>query len=218
MTTRPLLLLDVGFAATGVAVATLHDDGPHVALDVIVPARGLSPKALHEKRACVKFGDLSERLFMQIWSFLHVGDPTIVAEVPVMGSRSAAGMRSMALALACYRAAAVDVESKRRHEFIRNDVLAACFPKKKPVGDGKAATRALVRDLLVVDDSRLPAVKTKADQQLHDNAYDAAALLFVAREHGILRECGWGDWEQRIGTTSAAVAPSKGFIFKPKEG
>ena len=199
MTICPLLLLDVGFQCTGVAVATLHDDGPHVALDLIVPERGMSTKALREKRACVKFGDLAERLYLGFHRLANCiygdGDHPnhVVAEIPVMGSRSAAGMRSMAMALACYRGAFAG-SRERCHDFTRNDVLAACFPTKKPTGDGKAATRDLVLRTFTIDGGKLPKEDSAAARKLNDNAYDAAALLFVAREHGILARCGWGDW------------------------
>lgn len=212
---RPILLLDVGFAATGVARATLHDDGPHVELAVLVPSAGLSPKALREKRAATRFGDLAERLFglllMQLTAHLVRcgGDAAhVVAEVPVLGARSAGAMRSMALALACWRAACDATRSPRlvRHEFVRSDVLAACgLAGRKHDDTQKVATEALVRRCCKVDEACLPPVRTtpatkrrpagpcREDLERRWDAFDAAALLFAAREGGVLRTAGWGD-------------------------
>jgi hypothetical protein len=206
---RPVLLLDVGFDCTGVAVAALHDDGPHLKLYLIVPCTNLSPKTLNEKRAAQRFGDLAERLYCVLVETMCDNRspicPVVFAEVPTMGSISAGGMRSMALALAAYRAACV-VACAEHAEFSRNDVMAACFGNRKPAGDGKAATRSLVVRTFGenVDASALPHGMTKANRKLRDNAYDAAAVLFAARDHDLLRRAaGWGDWKVNAPAYSA---------------
>lgn len=205
---RPVLLLDVGLACTGVAVATLRDDGPHLALSLIRPDEFLAPASINDKRSHVRWGDAAAQLYLSLSSLVLCcaaqsnGEGAIVfAEVPVLGARSAGAMRSMAMALAVYRSVIARRLATHR-EFTRNDVLAAAFGKKKPVGDGKEATRRLVRSTFAIDDSalslegRLGGTLTKACQTLHDNAYDAAAVLFAARDTHELRVlAGWGDWK-----------------------
>lgn len=213
---RAVLLLDVGLEATGVAIATLRDDGPHVKLSVIEPAAGLSTAARNEKRSCIYFGDLAENLYTSLvetianngptWGFDSPGIGAIVfAELPTMGAQNASGMRAMSIALAAYRAACV-VACANRCDFIRNDVIAAALGTKRVSDETKLQTRALVAKTFIVDQSALPKTKlvkhkrtgamipVESIEKLRDNAFDAAAILFAARDHELLRvTAGWGD-------------------------
>jgi hypothetical protein len=205
---RPVLLLDVGFEATGVAVAHLLDDGPHVTLSVIVPAASMSTAALNEKRSCVAFGDRFEALYDRLVETMSAAPerpPLVFAELPTMGAMNASGMRAMSLALAAYRAACV-VTGARRVDFIRSDVIAAALGSKKVSDETKLQTRALVSRHFIVDETRLPKTKLlkhrrtgamlpcEATEKLRDNAFDAAAVLFAARNHGrLVIDAGWGN-------------------------
>lgn len=203
MEPRPVLLLDVGLACTGVAIATLRDNGPHLALSLIRPDEFLSPASINDKRSHVRWGDAAAQLYLSLSNLLlrvaphpDGSEAVVFAEVPFLGARSAGAMRSMAMALAVYRSMIARRRATHR-EFTRNDVLAAAFGKKKPVGDGKEATRKLVRETFTIDFPMLPAAEsTKAAVALRDNAYDAAAVLFAARDTHELRVlAGWGDWK-----------------------
>lgn len=215
---KSVLLLDVGLAATGIAVADLLESGPRVRLSVIVPERGLSPASLRDKRAYARYGDLAEKLFVELSDVMRAvisrngGSLVVCAEVPSMGSISSSGIRSMALALAVYRAACA--ASNAIHlEFSRNDVIAACWtketmPKAPMVEVGKGAkkrmvpepdfmkrmTRERVDQFFKVDAALLPGIGTKEDRALRDDAYDAAAVLFAVRSHQLITSiAGWGD-------------------------
>lgn len=218
---RAVLLLDVGLEATGVAIATLHDDGPHVNLSVIEPAAGLSTAARNEKRSCIYFGDLAERLFKSLRNIIienrHIEkhplyesimiDPyvAVFAELPSMGAMNASGMRAMSIAIAAYRAACITIGALHV-DYIRNDVIAAAIGTKRVSDETKLQTRALVAKTFIVDQSALPKTKlvkhrrtgamvpVESIEKLRDNAFDAAAILFAARDHELLRvTAGWGD-------------------------
>lgn len=217
---KPVLLLDVGLEATGVAVATLDDDGPSVLLALIEPAKLMSTAQQNEERAAVYFGNLAERLFEELRAWMQrelievaAGEQrleafaAVFAEVPVLGGQSAAAMRAMSLALAAYRCAC-RATNVRHVDFIRSDVIAAALGTKKVSDETKLQTRALVSERFNVDGERLPKTKLvkhrrtgamlpcEATERLRDNAYDAAAVLFAARDHEALRVgAGWGDWK-----------------------
>lgn len=219
MNARPVLLLDVGLDATGIAIATLDDDGPRVRLDVFRPADQLSTAERNEKRSSTYYGDVATMLF----SFLNdlmarsakFKFAVVFAEVPTMGAQNASGMRAMSMSLAAYRCAA-RAANLRRVDFIRNDVIAAALGTKRVTDETKLQTRALVSKCFTVDDSALPPTKMvkhrrtvqmipcEATEKLRDNAYDAAAVLFAARDTDALRVgAGWGDWK----LDRAAIGP-----------
>lgn len=198
-----------------VAQAVAPDDVPSdsgdvpylVALNagVVVPTDGLSPKAMRAKRACDLHGERFERLLDGIRNVIDFvgeqprkesyvvedGPPPwiIVAEVPTMGAKGAAANRGMALALGAYRGAVAFSEiarAARRLDFVRTDVLAACFGKLRPTGDVKDVVRKFVQRRIV-----LPLGLVA--QHLHEHVWDAAAVLFAMNGSQELRAQKWSD-------------------------
>lgn len=199
-----ILCLDLGFKATGWCLfdgtTESIQDGRLIApaCGVIVPAEGLSPKALREKRKAEAFAHLARRLNHDLfWLFQsHRGNVDargrrgfeIVAEVPSLGAQNAGAMRDMGMALACFESACeatsgdgFDVQVER---YLRSDVVAAAFGRERPKGDVKAVVRRLVCERVAID------VEGVAEP-LREHVYDAAATLFAARDAPSVRAQGW---------------------------
>jgi hypothetical protein len=194
-----LLAFDVGYKATGwcwtSGEVVKPDPGSSTQFapmlvaygGVIVPTDGLSPKALREKRACDAAAHLIRRLHRAIEEAATIyGEghgARVIAEVPSLGSISAAGARQMAMALACYEIATRAFETER---YLRSDVVAAMFGKRRPKGDIKDVTRKVVQQRFSIGLHDVP-------ENLREHAYDAAACLFAARDAPSVRSQRWSE-------------------------
>jgi len=171
---------------------------------IIVPTDGLSPKALREKRACEREAIQDQRLFRGIrdlvidriererMSVRKLFPVSIVAEVPALGSINATAARQMAASLACFEAAMLVIEPELQggmmdvERYLRSDVVAAMFGKRRPKGDIKDVTRKVVQDRIALDLKDVP-------ENLREHAYDAAACLFAARDAPSVRSQRWSE-------------------------
>ncbi|HUH20620.1 MAG TPA: hypothetical protein VLZ09_02025 [Gaiellaceae bacterium] len=200
-----LLAFDVGYKATGwcwtsgeVVKPDLGSTSQFAPMlvaygGVIVPTDGLSPKALREKRACEREAIQDRNLFRGIERVVDdvfklaspYNDPfRVVAEVPALGSISAASARQMAASLACFECGCSSRFEVER--YLRSDVVAAMFGKRRPKGDIKDVTRKVVQQRIALDLKDVP-------ENLREHAYDAAACLFAARDAPSVRSQRWSE-------------------------
>lgn len=202
-----LLAFDVGFKATGWCWTTgevVHrgngTSGQEITTParllcnagVIVPTDGLSTKALREKRACEREAIQDRRLFAGIKDMLRLilqadkAEFRIIAEVPAMGSISAASARQMAASLACFESA-METDNYDVERYLRSDVVSAMFGKKRPTGDIKDVTRKVVLERMAL------RFEQDISDDLKEHAYDAAATLFAARDAPSVRSQRWSE-------------------------
>jgi len=171
---------------------------------VIVPTDGLSPKALREKRACEREAIQDQRLFRGIrdaaldrieqeqMNSTKVFPVSIIAEVPALGSINATAARQMAASLACFEAAMLMIEPELQggmmdvERYLRSDVVAAMFGKRRPKGDIKDVTRKVVQQRIALSLEDIP-------ENLREHVFDAAACLFAARDAPSVRSQRWSE-------------------------
>lgn len=215
-----ILAFDVGFKATGWCWTTgqvVHLGNGTSSQEITTPARilcnagvivptdGLSTKALREKRACEREALQDLRLFRGIRDAAlyaknlcettggKVFPLSVVAEVPAMGSISAASARQMAASLACFEAAMNVVEEANKggllevERYLRSDVVSAMFGKRRPTGDIKDVTRKVVLQRMAL------RFEQDLSDDLKEHAYDAAATLFAARDAPSVRSQRWSE-------------------------